>query len=237
MERMRKSVFRDFGARVSVCSYLTVAAIAATADNLPPINTSAEAVTAVFHAKIMRPLTSSFESLRRYFSSRQQKNIDEFLRASADLIDKRNSLARRLGIQQRSWWPTGVDSFQVTTVLSADRDLLTGRTEVPDEIKISSPKIVDRKALIQVTEKFKEHGQDRYLGSGVKTSSVTLVSEHGVWVIDDIVFTTSHPEGATDSKTLTQVIRDSTEVIRTAADTIARLPKNAEIRKPTRSGD
>ena len=68
----------------------------------------------------VRPLQqSTFASLQKYFSHKQQRNVDDFLQALSNLIDTRDRLAKRLGIHEK-WWPTGIDLLRVDAVMSRD---------------------------------------------------------------------------------------------------------------------
>src|SRR5436309_4307517 len=135
---LRKFFFGNLAAAMPLSTVLGGMAISSgLATELPPLATSSEAVRKVFDVPNIRPLEHwSFEPLRNYFSMRQRKKVDEFLRASDDLMAARAHLAQRLEIQQQWWWPTTVDSFQISSVLSKRRDFLTDRSENPKEIKI-----------------------------------------------------------------------------------------------------
>jgi hypothetical protein len=68
----------------------------ASGSELPPLATGSEAVRKVFDVGNVRPLqSSSFESLRKYFSAKQQKNIEEFLHTQDQLITKNDLLTDR----------------------------------------------------------------------------------------------------------------------------------------------
>jgi hypothetical protein len=150
----------------------------------------------------VRPLQqSTFSSLRGYFSSRQQRNVDHFLQALSDLINARDRLAKKLDIREK-WWPTGIDLLKVDAVLT--QDLLTGRADNPDQISISAPRSAQGKTEISVQETFTETGQDRVLGKGHRTSLVTLIPERDRWVIDEIKTTTTDAYGDTSTEALTQ---------------------------------
>jgi hypothetical protein len=237
MGALRTFLFTNAAVALSLCLALGSTAVpSATATQLPPVATSSDAVRKVFDPRIVRPLQrSSFEPLRKYFSAKQQKNIDGFLRASDQLIAARDSLAQQLGIRDGWWWPTAVDSFQISSILSHSRDLLTDRSERPKEINISSPSQADGKIEITVREICEEFGQDRYLGVAVKTSRVSLLPDNRRWVIDEIVSTTAHPEGKTITETLTATLEDASNLLRAAEHRIEKLPKTLEVRKGVRA--
>jgi len=230
---LSKFFFRNTTGAVPLCVVLCGTVISsAVATESPPLATSSDAVRGVFDVSIVRPLQrASFEPLRKYFSVRQQKKIDEFLRASDDLMAARSRLAQRLGIQEQSWWPSTVDSFRISSVLSQGRDLLIERSEKPKEIKISSPSQAENKVQIIVRERFDEFGQDRYLGVAAKRSEVRLLPENGRWVIDEIVSTVLPPEGKTESTTLTRTLENASKLLRTAERHIKNLPQTLEVRK------
>jgi hypothetical protein len=179
----------------------------------------------------VRPLRqSSFEALRRYFSVRRQANVDQFLRALADLVSARDQLAKSRGIVAKWWWPTtDIDRLKVDAVMS--RDLLTDRSDNPDETIISKPKVLDGKLELTVKELFTEIGQDRVLGKGKKTSIVGLISESGHWVIDEIASTTVDAYGDTHVDTLSQLLQDATKTLRETEQAIKKLPQKLEVRK------
>lgn len=177
----------------------------------------------------VRPLQqSTFASLRAYFSNRQQRNVDRVLQALSDLISAKDRLAKRLGIQER-WWPTGVDLMKVDGVLS--RDLLTDRSDNPDQATISNPKMLNGKLQSTVKEVFTEVGQDRVLGKGTKISTVDLIPEDGRWVIDEVTSTIVDAYGDTRVDTLSQLLRDATKTLRDTERAIKKLPQKLEIRK------
>src|SRR5947209_2178651 len=71
---------------------------------LPPIATGSEAVTEIFDVKSIRLLQpASFAPLRKYFSVRQQRNIDKYLRALNELTITRNRIALQAGVKEK-WW-------------------------------------------------------------------------------------------------------------------------------------
>jgi hypothetical protein len=227
--------------------FVAVLTVSAAPKSTPSLDTGTEAIKSVFarypkdkkeiwpisgyarHTPV-RPLQqSTFASLQKYFSQKQQRNVDEFLRALSSLIDTRDRLARALGIYAKWWWPTGIDSLQVDGVLS--RDLLTDRSDNPDQMTISKPKILDGKLEFIVKEVFTEVGQDRILGKGKKTSIVELIPESGRWVIDEVTSSTTDAYGATRVDTLTQLLHDATQTFRRTENAIKKLPQELEVRK------
>jgi hypothetical protein len=215
-----------------------------------PGNTATEAINRVFerypegkkeiwpisgypsYTRIRPVQQSTFAPLRKYFSSRQQQNVDRLLKALSDLIDARNRLAKKLDIHQK-WWPTGIDLLKVDAVLTSD--LLTGRTDNPDKMIISRPRALDGKLEFTIQEVFTEHGQDRALGQGHRTSIVTLIPKKDRWVIDEIATSTTDAYGDTRVETLTQRLQDAIEPLRAAESAIAKLPQTLEIRKGVRA--
>ena len=219
---------------------------ARTSYEMPPLNKAIEVTNKVFakystskqvspisghpiYTSVRPLLDSTFEPLQRYFSVRQADNIREFLQALSDLIDTRNRLARKLGIKQKWWWPTGIDLLQVSSVV--DQDLLTGRTDNPDKISMSAPRPVDGKLEVTIQEAYTEHGQDRVLGRGRRTSRVTLILETNRWVIDEITTTTTDSYGETSVETLSQRLQDAIKSLRAAERAIERLPQTLEVKK------
>jgi hypothetical protein len=185
----------------------------------------------------VRPLwRSNFEPVRRYFSARQQRNADEFLHALAALLSARDRIAKSRGITAKWWWPTGIDSLQVYAVMS--HDLLTDRSDNPDQITISRPKMLDGKLEFVVKEVFTEVGQDRILGKGRKTSKVELIPENGRWVIDEVTSSTTDAYGDTGVDTLSQLLQNATKTLRGTEAAIKKLPEKLEVRKgqPLRQG-
>ena len=239
--------------RLSVHLGAIVCAVGASANALanraselaPPDATAIEAITNVFapspvdqrsrspltgqrKSSWVRPLQSStFEPLRKYFSVEQQRNIDQFLQALADLANARNRRAEALGISGHSWWPRTVDDLKVAAV--ASQDLLCDRYEPPEKITISSPHTSNRRLKITVNETFTEYGQDRVLGNGQKTSIVTLIPENRRWVIDEVT-STVHDSAGTHVEKLTELVRDATKRLRKAQREISALPP-PEVRK------
>jgi hypothetical protein len=177
----------------------------------------------------VRPLQSStFAPLRKYFSQKQQRNVGEFLQALSSLIDTRDRLAKRLNIHEK-WWPTGIDLLKVDAVMS--RDLLTDRSDNPDQMTISKPKMLHGKLEFTIKEVFTEAGQDRILGKGKKTSTVELIQENGRWVIDEVTSSTTDAYGHTRMDALSQLVRDATQTIRETENAIKKLPQKLEVRK------
>jgi hypothetical protein len=187
------------------------------------------------YASVRPLLDSTFEPLQKYFSVRQADNIREFLQALSDLIDTRNRLAKKLGINQKWWWPTGIDLLRVSSVV--DQDLLTGRTDNPDKISMSIPRPVGGKLEVTIQEAYTEHGQDRVLGRGYRTSIVTLVPEKDRWVIDEIRTTTTDAYGETRAETLSQRLQNAVKPLRAAERDIKKLPQTLEVRKGVKSND
>jgi len=225
-----------------------VAALAASAAprGAPSLDTGKEAITKVFapypkdkkeiwpisgypRYTPVRPLQqTTFASLRGYFSSRQQRNVDHFLEALTGLINTKDRLAKKLDIHEK-WWPPGIDLLKVDTVLT--QDLLTGRTDNPDRMSISTPMPVDGKLEITVQEAYTEHGQDRVLGQGHRTSLVTLIPEKDHWVIDEITTTTTNAYGETSTEVLSQRLRNAIKPLRAAEHAIEALPQKLEVKK------
>jgi hypothetical protein len=212
----------------------------------PPVDTGTEAINRIFarypngkkeiwpisgYARFtpVRPLQRpTFESLQKYFSHKQQRNVDEFLQALGNLIDTRDRLAKRLGIHEK-WWPTGIDLLKVDAVLS--RDLLTDRSDNPDQITISKPKMLDGKLEFIVKEVFTEVGQDRILGKGKKTSTVKLIPDNGRWVIDEVTSSTTDAYGETRVDTLSELLQNATQTLRDTENAIKKLPQKLEVKK------
>jgi hypothetical protein len=192
---------------------------------LPPLESASKAVRRVFDVKSVRPLERvSFQSLRNYFSTRQQHNVDQFLRALDDLMAARNRVAERVGIRQEWWWPPDVGT---DVHILMKNDPLTDRGSTPDEISISSPTLLDRKVEITVEDRYKEIARDSTDLGGTKLSKVTLVPTHGRWVIDDIVFTVQQ-YGKTNVINLEQLLASDTKELRVARQKIAN--RKVEIR-------
>jgi hypothetical protein len=194
----------------------------------PSEATAIEAVTRVFGPSTVRALqNSTFEPLRKYFSTEQQRNIDQFLQALTDLANVRNRRAQLVGINGNLWWPPTVDGLKVAAV--ASQDLLCDRYAPPEKITISLPRRSNSHLKITVRETFTEYGQDRVLGKGDKTSIVILSPENGRWVIDEVV-STVHDSGGTNVETLTKLVRDAIKPLRKAQSEISALPP-PEVRK------
>jgi len=178
----------------------------------------------------VRPLwRSNFESVRRYFSMRQQRNVDQFLHALADLLSARDQIAKSRGITAKWWWPTGINSLQVYGIMS--RDLLTDRSDNPEQMTISTPKMLKGTLKLTVNEAFTEVGQDRILGRGTKISTVDLIPENGRWVIDEVNSKVTDAYGDTHSDTLSQLLREATKTLRDTEGAIRKLPQKLEIKK------
>jgi hypothetical protein len=183
----------------------------------------------------VRPLQqSTFPALRGYFSSRQQRNVDQFLQALSGLIQTRDRLAKKLDIHE-SWWPAGIDLLKVDAVLT--QDLLTGRTDNPDKMSLSRPSDINGKSEITVQEAYTEHGQDRVLGRGHRTSLVTLIPEKNRWVIDEIKTTTTDAYGETSTETLSQRLQRATEPLHAAERAIEAFPQRLEVKKGVKVED
>jgi hypothetical protein len=180
----------------------------------------------------VRPLQqSTFASLREYFSSRQQGNVDQFLQALSDLTHARDRLAKKLDMHEK-WWPTGIDLLKVDAVLT--QDLLTRRSESPDKMNVSIPRPVDKKLEVTIQESYTEHGQDRVLGPAHRTSLATLIPERNRWVIDEIKTTTTDAYGETSTETLSQRLRKAIKPLRAAERDIQKTPQTLEVRKPVK---
>jgi len=212
---------RSWAAICGVC-FFAGASIAVGAENirtrLPLLTTGSEAVAKVFDVKTVRPLElSSFGRLRKYFSARQQKNVDQFLGALSNLIATRNRIAGRLGIKQEWWWPADVGT-DVHIVMK--HDPLTDRAMPPDELSITSTRLLDQKLTMRVEERYKEVARDGTDLGGTKVAKVSLVPEGGRWVIDDITFTVQQ-YGKRSATTLTQILAEDTNQLRNAREKIA----------------
>jgi hypothetical protein len=154
---------------------------------LPPAATGSEAVRRIFEVKGIRPLEpASFEPLRKYFSTRQQRNIDEYLRVLDELTVTRNRVAQQAGIKENWWWPADVGT-NVHIIMK--NDPLTDRASTPDEVSISAPTLLHRNLRITVDDTYKEIAGDGTDLGGTKSSKVTLVPADGRWVVDKVVFT------------------------------------------------
>jgi hypothetical protein len=154
---------------------------------LPPVATGSEAVRRIFEVKAIRPLEpASFEPLRKYFSTRQQRNINEYLRVLHELTVARNRVAQQAGIKEKWWWPADVGT-DVHVIMK--NDPLTDRASAPDEVTISAPTLLRRKLRITVDDTYKEIAGDGTDLGGTKSSKVTLVPGDGSWVVDEVVFT------------------------------------------------
>ena len=200
---------------------------------LPPVVGGSEAVEKVFDINRVRPLEpASFQPLRRYFSVRQQKRIDQFLAALNQLTVKRNCLADRMGIRQDWWWPADLN-LDVRALMKSDP--LTDRALVPDEVRISDPTVFDRKLEIMVEDRYNEIARDGTDLGGTKSSRVTLIPENGRWVIDSIVFTVRQYERMTVTS-LAQILDRNIKQLRLALRKIPRGELEVRTPKPA-SGD
>lgn len=184
---------------------------------LPQIATGLEAVTKVFDVKGIRSLEPpSFEPLRMYFSARQRRDIDEYLRALDQLTVTRSRVAREVGIKDEWWWPADIGT---TVHMVIKNDPLTDRASVPDEVTISGPRLHDRKLRITVNETYKGVTADGTDLGGTKSSKVTLVPAEGRWVIDQVVFTVSQ-YGKTTVTSLDEILARNTKQLRLARQKI-----------------
>jgi hypothetical protein len=194
---------------------------------LPPVAIGSEAVKKVFDVKEVRPLQpASFQPLRRYFSARQQKRIDQFLRVLGELTLMRNRLADQLGIKQEWWWPADIGGH-VHAIMK--NDPLTDRASVPDEIRISDPTLLGRKLEIAVEDRYNEFARDGTDLGGTKSSRVTLIPEHGRWVIDNVVFTVRQ-YGTTKVTSLAQILAIDAKQLRFARQKM--VNRKFEVRAP-----
>jgi hypothetical protein len=199
---------------------------------LPPLAAGSEAVRSVFDVKTVRPLdSSSFEGLRKYFSVRQQKNVDQFLDALTNLIATRNRVANRLGIKQEWWWPPDIGT-DVHIVMK--NDPLTDRAATPDKVSLTPSRLVDLKLIIEIKERYKEVARDGTNLGGTKLARVTLIPEGGRWVIDDITFTV-HQYGKTNVTTLVQILAEDTKQLRNAQQNIANRKFEIRTARPASS--
>jgi hypothetical protein len=206
-----------------VCLCFRFGAIAFGEDSrteFPPIETGVEAVRRVFDVKAIRPLDrSSFDPLRRYFSARQQTNVEHFLVALTDLTTARDQAAARAGIKQKWWWPPNVD---LEVHLATKDDPLTDRAVVPNKLSISKPRKVENALEITVKEVYTARAQDGTGLGGTKTSKVMLVPQDKRWTIDEITFT-AHQYGKTEAETLTKILGETTKRLRNARQKITSL--------------
>lgn len=231
-----------------ICAFfvhLTLTAARGT-DVIPPLKTATENTNKVFRQhpglKLMLPLSdqpvytsvrplsnSTVGPLYGAFSLRQKMNIDAFLRALSSLVETRNHLAKALGIEEKWWWPSDIDRLKVDALMT--QDLLTGRTDNPDEMSISPPGRLDGKVEITVQETYAQHGQDRVLGQGHRISIVTLIRQEDRWVIDEIKTTTTDAYGETSTETLTERLQKAVKPLDDAKHAMESLPRQLEIRK------
>jgi hypothetical protein len=185
----------------------------ASGSELPPLATGSEAVRKVFDVGNVRPLqSSSFESLRKYFSAKQQKNIEEFLHTQDQLIEAKDRLAKQAGIKQQWWWPKGIG---VEVHVITKNDLLTDRSTRPDKLRISAPQLLNAKLEITVKEVYTEMAADGTNLGGTKISKVMLVPENHRWVIDEVAFQTRQ-YGRVKTETLTEILTGETKQLRAA---------------------
>jgi hypothetical protein len=229
---------------------LTLTAVRAT-DVIPPLNTATEAINKVFrqhrnlrlvlplsdqpvHSSVRPLCNAAVKPVHANFSVKQQENIDAALHALNNLVAARDRLAKALGIEEK-WWPTGIERLKVDAVLT--RDVLTGRTENPNEMSISSPELVDKQLDVTIQEDFTEHGQDRVLGHGHRTLLVTLISEKNSWVINEIKTKTTDAYGDTTTETLTERLQEAVKCLDDAKHAIERLPERVEIKRGVKTDD
>jgi hypothetical protein len=197
---------------------------------LLPLETASEAVRNLFDVKSVRPLgPSSFEPLRKYFSTRQQHNVDQFLRALDELMAARNRVAEQVGIKQEWWWPADIGT-DVHIVMK--NDPLTDRASIPDKVSMSAPTLLGRKVEISVEDRYKEIARDGTDLGGTKSSKVTLVPGHGRWVIDEIVFTVRQ-YGKTNVTSLEQILASDAKELRVARQKIANRKVEIRSARPT----
>jgi hypothetical protein len=111
------------------------------------------------------------------------------------------------------------------------QDLLTGRTEDPKEMRISTPRGGDGELEVTIRETYTEHGQDRVLGQGNRISIVTLIRQRDRWVIDEIKTTTKDAYGETNTETLTKRLQQSVKTLDDAKHAMESLPQKLEIKK------
>jgi hypothetical protein len=244
-----RGAFRRARIVVYAVAATAAAVLVEAAEPLLPESTGVEAVMKVFatspiHQTPLSPLTqqptssrvrplqkSTFEPLRKYFSTEQQRNVDQFLQALTDLANARNRRAELVGVRGHSWWPPTVDDLKVAAVTS--QDLLCDRYEPPEQFTVSSPRRSNGQLKVTVHEAFTEYGQDRVLGKGQKTSVVILIPENGKWVIDEVVSTVNDSSGTRVEK-LTELLRDAIKPLREAQIEISSLPA-PEVRKAIKS--
>lgn len=194
---------------------------------LPPATTGSEAVKKVFGVRSLRPLEpGSFEPLRKYFSVKLQKDVDQFLRALDTLTATRNRIAAKAGIKQDWWWPANVGA-DVRVVTKNDQ--LTDRGSVPDAIRFSEPILRGRNLEIEVQERYDEIAADGSDLGGKKTATVTLVPEAGHWVIDNVSFTVGQ-YGTTKMTTLAEILARDAKQLRIPQEKIEK--QRFEVRTP-----
>ena len=208
---MKNSAFAITCAAALYFGFTVAAHCTGGEERLPPLGTSVETVKRVFEVSTVRPLdSSSFEPLRKFFSVKQQRKVDEFLRALNELVAKRNSLARRAGIDAKWWWPPNVDT---TVHLITKDDPLTSRGDTPDTLEIGQPEENNKNVEITIKEVYKASALDGSDLGGAKTSRVMLVPENGRWVIDEVIFT-SRQGGRIHTRTLSDILRTDAKRLR-----------------------
>ncbi len=211
------------------------------AGDLPPMQTATEAVNAVFQpvptmkglispfAEIptetsVRPVRKlTFNPLRKYFSRRQQKNVDEFLSALDRLVATKAKIPKEAQPELRNTAYIGVSAM-----LRSDQ--LTNRPEYADakNVRISKTRAVNNTVEVIVSEQYEEVGQDRVFGVSKKNSKVILVPENGRWAIDEIISTVVWPNawplnGGTSDSSLSAQLADATKQVRDAMKQIEKF--------------
>jgi hypothetical protein len=173
-------------------------------DKPPPDQTAVEAVTKVFDARSVRSLDrSTFESVRRYFSTGLCRQIDKFLDALDRLNQRRDQVAQQAGIAESWWWPPEVD---IDVHLLLKDDPLTNRAGVPDKLTMSEPRHIGKRIEILVTENYVGTAVDGTDLGGTKTCNVSCLPESDKWVIGEVTFTTQQ-YGRTSTTTLSQIVQ------------------------------
>jgi hypothetical protein len=196
---------------------------------LPPVTTGSETVKKVFGVRSLRPLEpGSFEPLRKCFSIKLQKDVDQFLRALDKLTATRNRVAAKAGIKQDRWWPANVGA-DVHVITKSDQ--LTDRGSVPDAIRFSEPILRDRKLEIEVQERYDEIAADGTDLGGKKSAKVTLVPKEGRWVIDNVSFTVCQ-YGTTKMTTLAEILARDAKQLRVAQEKIEKQIFEIRTAKP-----
>jgi hypothetical protein len=174
----------------------------------------------------VRPLQrSTFSSLQKYFSVQQQDKVKEFLGALDYLVSLRDKHAKSWGVSAASWWP--VNTLDLEPALNGD--LLTDRRSNPDEMSIAVPHMAGQNLEITVRETYKDVASDGTNLGSTKEVRVIFVPETNRWVINEIVFRII--KGAhRDEYSLSQILRNQTNLLRKTATEISRLPKTPETR-------